>query len=286
MKKTVLSTVFSSILSLFLALALLAVGLCIYAANTVCTPSLLTDLAKSSGYCQELYAQIQYDWENLLAITGVADPAPIMAVLTPELVESDAIAYISDSYSGSAKLDTEALEKALDEKVRAYVLTILPDGTIDEELEKNIDELVTACINDYKSAIRIPALPKILGTVAKLEKYLTVGFWAAAGVAVVLLVFLFFLQQKRQDTLYYTAIATGTNTVIFLTATGLAAHYKIVDRLPIDVSALKTLLTAYLQELLSILQKYGQFFLLATVLLLLVYLLAVAINLKLQKKEN
>lgn len=286
MKKAVLSTVFSCILSLFLALALLVGGLCVYASSTVCSPDLLTDLARSSGYCNELYEEIQYDWENLLAITGVADPDPIMAVLTPAQVEADTISYINDSYKGSAAINTEALEAELSEKVRTYVLSILPDGTIDADLEKNINELIASCISDYKSAVRIPALPKILGTVSKLAPYLTVGLWASVAAAVVILVFLFFLQRKRHDTLYFAAISAGTNAVLLFVATGLVTHYQIVERLPIEVSALKTLLSGYLLILLNTLQKYGYLFLQITLLLLFAYLLAVVVSLLLQRKAS
>ena len=286
MKKTVLSAVFSCILSLFLALALLAGGLCVYASSTVCSPDLLTDLSRSGGYCEELYEEIRYDWENLLAITGVADPDPIMAVLTLEQVEADTISYITDSYTGSATINTEALEAGLREKVQTYVLSIVPNGEIDEELEKNINELITACISDYKNSVRIPALPKILGVVSKLTSYLTMGLWAAVAAVVVFLAFLFFLQRKRQDTLYFAAISTGTNAVLLLAATGLITHYQIVERLSIDVSALRTLLTGYLLALVNTLQEYGYLFLLITLLLLVAYLLTVVIPLLLQRKAS
>lgn len=283
MKKTILSTVFSSILALFLALILLVGSLCVYANSTVCDPQLLANTARSSGYCTELYEEIKYDWEDLLAITGVSEPDPILAVLTQEQVEADAIAYITASYTGSAKLDTSALKSALDEKVRAYVIPITPNGNIDDELEQNINDLVSACIKDYESSIKIPALPKILGAVNKVGKFLTPGLWAVAVAGIVLLVFLFFLQKKWQDTLYFAAISTATNAVMLLSATGLAGYYKLTQRLPIDASALKTLLVSYLQKLLDTLQNYGTFFALITALLIMIYLLITLIRMRTAK---
>ncbi len=277
MKKTVLSHVFSSVLALFLALLLLALSLAVFANSTLVKPEFLTGLAQYSGYTQALCAEIEEDWENLLAITGIADPEPILAVLTKEQVSADVCAYLEDSYTGTASINTTELEEKLDTQVRAYVLTILPDETIDKELEKNINELVSACIKDYKNSVRVPALPKILQAISKLGTLLEPAIWIAAAGCAVIAVFIFFLQRKRQYVLYYAAIATATNATLFLCATGLAAHYQLASRLPIGESALRTLLCALAQDMLDRLQMYGYFFLVASALLVLVYLLITVI---------
>ncbi len=285
MKKQILSTVFSTILSLFLAILLLAGSLCAYGHFVVCNPETLLDTSASSGYTQELYEQIQYSWENYLAISGVAEPEPILAVLTPEKVHKDVLAYIEASYTGTPHVDTDALRAQLDEKVREYVAGQLGDAEPNEELEGNISELLNACMQAYTQAINIPVVPKILKTVYNVGKYMKPGALLAFGFSLLLTVFLFFIQRKRKNTLYFATIATATNALLLMGAVGLAKHYSLVARLPIDESALRTLLTSYLNLLLDKLWFVGMIFLIVTAVLLALYFLWVLIH-KLMKHKK
>lgn len=278
MKKQILSTVFSIVLALFLALALLAGSLCVFAKTVVCKPDSLREAATSSKYTQELYEQIQYSWENYLAISGVSEPEPIMAILTPEKVREDALRYLENCYNGETVLNTDSLRTDLEAKVRKYVDAQLGYGVPDDELENNIRELLDACINTYRQALSIPMLPKILKTVSSLEKYAAPGGFAAFGFGFLLIVFLFFLQRKRQNTLYYASIATLTNALLLMGAVCLTRHYELIARLPIEESALRTLLISFLQIILDSLWKIGLIFLVSTLALLFLYLLCILIG--------
>lgn len=273
MKRQILSTIFSSILSLFLAIVLLGGGLCFYAEETVCDPQPLIQDSMTAQYAQELYEQIKYDWENYLAITGVVDNTTIMTVLTQENIQKDVVSYIKNSYTGTSKVDTSELRSQLDTKVREYISDITGKAEPDEELEANINELINACMQTYERSITIPMLPKILGTVGKFQKYLVPARLIAFGFGLVIAVIIFFLQRKRRNLFYYTGIATATNALLILGATGLAEHYSLINRLPIEESALRTLLISYLQFLLDKLQIVGFVFLAATAFALLMYLL-------------
>ncbi len=275
MKKRIIATVFSTILSLFLAIVLLATCLCYFARQTVCDPQLLTDIANDSGYTAELYEQIKYKWENLVSITGVTDPDSIMQVLTQEQVQKDALAYLQDAYTGTATIDTEELSQALRAKVSDYAYSNNIHATPKAELEQNIDDLVAACIQDYKTSIRIPLLPRLLGTVSQIPAYLKTAIQIGWVSCFVLLVFIFFLQKKRTYTLYFAAISTATNALLLLGGCWLIRENQLIERLPIDISALRTLLCAYLSKLVSQLERFGYLFLQATLVLLAVHLLNV-----------
>lgn len=273
MKKNILRTVFSIILALFMAISALAGSLCAYAEANLCNSKLLLDTAAAGSYADELYEQITYSWENLIAIAGVPEPATLMSDLTVERVKADALAYLQDSYSGSASVDVEDLREKLEEKVRQYAYSNTIHETPEEELERHIDELVTACMQEYTASVKIPLLPKALGAVSKLEKYVSMGKFAGFGFCVVVLVLLFFLQRKKEDTLYYAAIAATTNAVLLAGSAGLAEHYELLKRLPVEVSALKTLLDGYLQPLLDRLGAVGQIFIFVAAGLLAAYVL-------------
>lgn len=272
MLKTFLRVFFSCLLSLFLAILGLGVGLCHYGQTTVCDPGTLQSVAVDSGYTQQLYDEIVYDWENYLAITGVETPEDIMAVLNQELVTQDALNYLSKAYSGSATIDTEALRKNLESKVREYAQSHDIYETPEDELEQNIQDLVDACIDDYRSAIAVPMLPKILGTISRYGNVLPACMTGLAVGCIVLIVFLFFLQKKRQDVLYYAAISAATGSIILLGIPKLAAHYNVVNRLPFTDSALKTLVRGYLQTILREISRYGRAFLIITAVALGMYI--------------
>ena len=272
MLKSFLKIFFSCILALFLAILALGAGLCHYGHTVVCNPDTLQKIAVDSGYTQQLYEEIVYDWENYLAITGVETPETIMVVLTQEQVDRDALQYISDAYTGKATVNTDALRSSLDSKVRQYAHSHNIYETPDEELEQNIQDLVDACIDDYTSAIAIPMLVKILSTIHRYGAMLLPCLIGLCIGNAVLLAFLFFLQKKKQDVLYYSAIATATGSIILLAIPKLAAHYNIVNRLPVSESAMKTLVKSYLETILNAIGSYGNIFLIATIILLALYI--------------
>lgn len=284
--KKALSVIFSCILSLFMAILVLGGCLCAFAKETVCDPQLLIDCGNTSSYTDELYDEIKYEWENLLSVTGITDMEPILQILTPEVVKEAAIGYLTDAYTGTAEIDTQSLHDTLEEKVRNYANSNNIHATPQAELDKNINDLVNACISEFTNSVRIPLLPRLLGKTQSLVSYLDLGIKACAVGAALLLLFLFFLQTKRTDTLYYAAIATATDAVVMLGAVWAAGHYGLTDRLPIDVSALRTLLVSYVNALLENLQRYGNLLLLATAALLALYILIVVVIMVLRKVKT
>ncbi len=284
MKKNTLRTVFSLILALFLSIVLLSGIVLGLAAQTVCSPEYLRNTAKSSGYAAQLYEEIKYQWENFLAITGVMEPEPIMAVLTPEQVEADALHYLDTAFDGAAELNTDELKAALEGKIRQYVENYYPSSEQKEEMEKNIRDLVADCISCYRSAISIPGIGYLFRAVKGVQGY----FLPAALILVVagigMLVFLFILQERRTEMLYYGVLVATTDAVFLLGIPALAHGYRVLERLPLGASALKTLLQRYLAGVLDWLKNAGWIAAICAVALLLVYVICCAV--RKTKKDN
>jgi len=148
---------------------------------------------------------------------------------------------------------------------------------------------VAASIEEYKTAIRIPLLPRLLGSVSKIPEYLKLGLQATGIGCIVLLLFLFFLQKKRQNTLYYAALSTATNALLLIAGCWLINEHQLVARIPIDISALRTLLCTYLHTLVDHLERFGYLFLQTTIALLALYLvisgICALVRLLLRKKK-
>lgn len=274
-KKSILTAVFSLILSLFLAISLFAVALCVYARNTLCREDLMTDTLVRCGYSQQLYEEILYKWENLLAICGVpeSENSTILQVLTPEGVKQDTLTYFQNSYQGSGTLDTQPLSDNLEALVRSYAYSNNIYMSSEEELDANIADLVEACMEEYHNSVQVPLMPRLLSKLPPLRNVLMWGTLATGAAALVFGVFLFFLQKKRQNVLYYGGIATGTNAVLILALFALARGTQLIYRLPITESALRTFLIAYLERLLESFLLLGLLFLGITAVLALVYFL-------------
>lgn len=269
--KKFLRCLFSCILSLFLAISLLAGGACYFVQNNISNPSALNSAA-NADFTQELYDEIVYDWENLLSITGVTEPETIMSVLTYAQVEKDALDYLAGAFNGGISTDTQALRTNLDEKVRQYAYSHNIHATPEEELEQNIKDLVNACIADYEDAIRIPLLPTTLGYAAKIGPYCTKLLPIIAAGALVLFLFLLLLQRKKQDVFYYSAISAATGGIVLIGAVMAVEYYEIIGRLPFSDSAIKTLVVNYCRQLLAALQQYGYLYLMGAGACLVLYL--------------
>ena len=271
MKKN-LASVFSFILSLFLAFSLLAGSLCLFLYHTALDEKDLIRTADESKYGEELYEEITDSWENLFAITGVSQPKPMLKVLTEKSVEDDAFSYLRSSFEGKGKIDTAELEKALDEKLREYVKA-QGEEEISEEVEKNIRDLVSSCKTKYEKGIRVPMLPTVLGKAGAVRKYLPTASIAAFVFALALAVFIFFLQKKKKETLYFLAISAATCGIVFLGAAFFAEGYELTSRLPLEDSALLTLMASFLQFLIDEILLMGIAFFGAAVLILVLYLI-------------
>lgn len=273
MKKKILRILFSCILSLFISILALALGLSHFAKDYVCNKAHIQSICETSNFTKELYEEIRYDWENLVSITGITEQNSILSVLTPQMVKNDATAFIISSYTGNATLNTETLRANLETKVREYASSHNINATPDAELEKNITDLVDACIEDYRMSVSIPTLPKILGNVSSLSSYLdTLILFAAVGI-MLLLLFLLFIQRKKQDVFYYISVSGVTNAILLIGAMHLAGYYEIISRLPFADSALKTLISDYLQSLVNVLEHYGYCYLFVAFVCMAVYLI-------------
>ena len=284
MNKKNLSTVFSYILALFLAITIFAGCMCDFAYKTVCDPEMLVTVADSCGYTSGLHEEIVYKWENLVSVTGIPDTDPFVQIVTQERVEESALSYLRNAYTGTAEIETQAIADELRNMVHEYAYGNNTYETPEAELDRNIENLVSACVNEYTNSIRVPMLPKLLSALSKLAPVLKNGPIICVAFSSLLIVFLFFLQNKRADVLFYFAVSTLANAVLLLGTSWLAMRYRVAERLPIAISALRTLAVSYVNCLFEKLLTYGQAFLLAAAAALVLHIVAL-ILVKVFKKK-
>ena len=273
MKKTVLSRVFSLMLALFLALSLLGCAAIAYAGWTVADPENVKKAVIACSYGETLREEIAKKWDNLLSICGIADTSPMLEILTEDRVQADVLTYFADAYHSKQTVDTKSLEEELEAKLWEYTATLENADPEDQELQKNVRDLASACMEEYRISIRVPLLHNVLGAITRYKKWMLCGGLVLAVFSVLLLVFLFFLQRQRRDIFYFAALATATDTLLILGGGLFARGIDLVNRLPLAQSALRDLAVLCASNMLTKLLITGTVLLAVTVLLLLLYIL-------------
>ena len=261
---------FSVVIALFLAVSLFAAGICIYGTHTVCRQELLLEQLESTGYTRELYGEIVARWQNLLTLAGVAEPETILCVLTPETVAEDAAAYFRNACNGAATPDNQDLRTALEQALRSYAEAHNIQARPQTELEEHNRTLVNACMADYRLIMQNPLLPKAVNAVLARRDLLKTGGYIAGAASALFLAALFFLQEKRRNTLYYAAISAASCAVSVFGVWGYFHHKNILQT--VAQSPIKTLAAGYLTRLLQSLRLLGDIYLAAAAALLLGYL--------------
>lgn len=280
MRKAILSRCISFALALLLAASLLLAGLCVYAEKTVADPENVLKALQAGDYIPTLRQEILDKWDNLLSVCGVSDTAPMLAVLTQEQLLQDAQAYFRGAYQGQQDIPTEPLAQALEAEVWRYVASLEEADPEDPELKANIQELLESCMEEYRISIRVPLLHSVLGKVTRYRKWLWPALLASGVFSLLLLVFLFFLQRKRRETLYFLTVAAATDGVLITGLYLLAKAVRLTERLPLAKSALQGLAVLCVQDMLHKLLRLGIVYLAAALLLLAAYRLLTTLSLK------
>ena len=278
MTKEKLSSLISHILALFLTFTLFGVTVCALILCTVANPKMLDDAILNSNYVKPLKQEISDKWDNLAAICGMEERDELLALLTEERIENDSREYFKKAYSGET-IDTAALKEKVHKVVSDYAYKndwgLIPKA----ELEQNINDLVNSCMDEYDLSVKVRLIPKLLGTVAKYKKLAVIGFVGSAILSIGIMVFIFFLQHNRLKTAFYTFTDFGANSALYLFMVLFVLLGDLINRIPIEESALYNLASGYLQSIFTLV-------IIITVLLLILSALSLILYLKPQKNKN
>ncbi len=272
MKKTNLSSVISHILALFLTFTLFAVSGCALFVCTVSDPNLMDRTITESNYVKPLKQEISDKWDNLAAICGMGEREELINLLTEERIEADSREYFKKAYNGGT-IDTSALKEKVHKVVSDYAYKNDWGLISKAELEQNINDLVNSCMDEYDLSIKVKLMPKLLGATVRYKKIALIGFGAFAILSVGILVFIYFLQTNRRKTLFYAFTAFGANTFLYMFMVLFVLINDLMDRIPIEASALYNLVNKYIQDILNSVLMLTILLLIISVLTLILYLI-------------
>lgn len=185
--------IISYVLSVFVALSLLAV----FWGVTIKTGLFNTDIVKDSlglsGYYEYKAETINGNLKNMLSDAGIGEEAA-EDVITNRMVLIDTNNYISGEIEGKAKdYNTDELEASLTANIRSY---FEEQGiTADAELNEYINMFVSAAAADYSSNIAFPFISYYLKSV---DSYRSAVNWLIIiPVPIILLCFVLLILMHR-----------------------------------------------------------------------------------------
>lgn len=272
MKNRKLASLISYILALFLTFTLFATTVCTVFLLTVANPKRIDNAILKSEYIKPLKDEIAYKWDNLAAICGMENRDELLALLTEEQIKNDSRKYFKKAYDGET-IDTSALKERVHKVVSDYAYKNDWGLISKAELEQNINDLVNSCMDEYDLSIKVKLMPKLLGATVRYKKIALIGFGAFAILSVGILVFIYFLQTNRRKTLFYAFTAFGANTFLYMFMVLFVLINDLIDRIPIEASALYNLVNKYIQDILNSVLMLTILLLIISVLTLILYLI-------------
>ncbi len=278
MKKQTLSTIISFVLALFLSFAVFTVVICSVFLCTLANPNVIDKTISQSDYAKPLKEEISAKWDNLAAICGMDERDVLLSLLTEERIENDSRKYFKMAYEGKT-LDTSNLKKEVYDIVSDYAHSHDLNLISAQELEQNINDLVTSCMEEYDRSVKIRLMTRAFGTIGKIRPTvliaLVISFLISAGI----IVFIFYLQTDRKKTLFYLFSAFAANAVLYLFAVLFTYLNNLINRIPIEESALYNLTVKYLNDTFT-------FITVTAVLLCIVSALVLAFYIKPSKNKE
>ena len=272
MKNRKLASLVSYILALFLTFTLFATTVCTVFLLTVANPKRIDNAILKSEYIKPLKDEIAYKWDNLAAICGMEERDELLALLTEERIETDSREYFKKAYSGE-NIDTSALKEKVHKVVSDYAYKNDWGLISKAELEQNINDLVNSCMDEYDLSVKVRLIPKLLNTVTKYKKMAAIGLAGSAIISLGIIAFIFFLQADRRKTLFYVFTALGANASLYLFMVLFDLSGDLINRIPIEASALHNLINGYLQSIFTLVIMSTILLLILSALALILYLL-------------
>ncbi len=254
MRSRVASAAISLVLSLFIAAMGTVICLASLPLLALSDTSLIDRAIDRSGYSEMLCGEIAAKWDNLAAICGIENRDELLALLTPDRVLDDSKSYFYAAYSGERLNEYSELRNSVYGIIDSYAREHDAHLILEEQLQANINELVDCCMEEYSSAVNVKFAPTALSAVRNSLPYLKAGIALASLLTAGLAVFIFLLQSRRKDTLYYLGISSLSVTLIFGLLCYLVEKNGYIKRIPFEKTALYYLITDCLNSMLNILK--------------------------------
>ncbi len=272
MKSNKLPSLISYVLALFLTFTIFGAIFCGIFLSTVANPQTIDNAILKSEYITPLKQEIYNKWDNLASICGMEDRSKLLALLTEEQIKTDSRQYFKNAYTNQT-IDTSLLKEKVHNIISDYAFQNDWGIISKAELEQNINDLVNSCMDEYNLSVKVKLVPKFFNLVAKYKKVALIGLVATSILSVGIIIFIYFLQSNRKKTLFYTFSAFGGNGLLYLFLVLFIKLNDLINRIPVEASALYNLINKYLQDILNQICVVTVLLLIISTLVLVLYLI-------------
>lgn len=247
-KTKVFRSVFSTVLSFILALALVMTSLLIIAKSTLLSTSFANRVIEKSGYAESLHTEL-YDefvsYGNACNIDEVFFEDFFRDEFTADFIEKDAKKYYDGIYDGAVEkyLDVSSFKQIVIPELLKFAVSI--GYTDDEELHSNIDVMAQELGTIYSAFVAMPYAENISAMVTEYSKYATYGIAAGAAFALAIAGLIFSSYKKKCHPLRFIIYSFSASTLMTAVLPIYALTAKLVNKVNITNLSLYSLVTVY-----------------------------------------
>lgn len=268
-RKPMMKHIISWILSFFLSLFLFLLSCAVLLQMTVLSPPFLKEQIVKSNAVSYLTQDLRETFVSY-GISSDFDEAFFNSALDENQVQSDLFGKVDRLYDPSApEIDLDGFQKEMYQKLLENVKerNIEVTDTVDGALQY----LAQICRQSYQETVHIPLSSYASGMLQFLKKPILIAAIGLAGLALFVIVFLYFVRHKRSFCRYCIYACSGAALTLFVPWAVVAFSGRI-EKIGITQKALYALITTYAHQALSFLLVMIGILVLVAVVFLIVYL--------------
>ena len=256
------------ILTIILAMSVLALVLINIISSTVLNESYIMSKLEEEDYYNQIYKSAESNFENYIHQSGL-DEEVLNNIITKEKIEKDTKIIINNIFDGTdTEIDTDEIKNKLNENI---------DNSLGRKKtateEKAINEFVNLICNEYKTTILTTSYESKINTAyQKVIKYINLAkkvLLILIGVLVILIVLLTIKRIYR--ILARLGLAFVIDGLLFLLAKYFIDAKIKIETITILSSSVSIVLRNILREIINIVAKDGTILLVLGIVLIVLY---------------
>ncbi len=256
------------ILTIILAMSVLALILINIISSTVLNESYIMSKLEEEDYYNQIYESAESNFENYIHQSGL-DEEVLNDIITKEKIEKDTKIIINNIFDGTdTEIDTDEIKNKLNENI---------DNSLGRKKtateEKAINEFVNLICNEYKTTILTTSYESKINTAyQKVIKYINLAkkvLLILIGVLVILIVLLTIKRIYR--ILARLGLAFVIDGLLFLLAKYFIDAKIKIETITILSSSVSIVLRNILREIINIVAKDGTILLVLGIVLIVLY---------------
>ncbi len=216
----------------------------------------VTSTIQKTNYSAVLSGEINEQFVNLAKISGASE-AVYSGLVTKKMVEASTIKYFKACMADNKYIsNTNAFEKKLRTNLNNYIKKQDNSSITEEELAKNVNDLISVSVKTYNTNIEIKYVPLIGSYINRINSFIAYFVFGMAFLDLIFLgIMLLFFRRKN---LLRFLIYSFSGTAVMLFAVPIFVNLSgVIPRIAINSESLYILATNLLNRLFNKFYLFG-----------------------------